>query len=86
MRIPSLNGREARFYVRGGFAEVTPNETVVLAEYALPVEELSGDILRDEIAIAEQIYSQALDDEGRWRATDIVERLKSLEAEIAAAR
>lgn len=83
LRLPSLDGREARYYLRGGFAEVTPDETVVLAEYALPMEDLTADRLRDEIAVAEQAYADAIDDEARWRATDIVERLKSLQAQIA---
>jgi F-type H+-transporting ATPase subunit epsilon len=83
LRLPSLDGRQARYYLRGGFAEVTPDETVVLAEYALPIEDLTADRLRDEIAVAEQAYADAVDDEARWRATDIVERLKSLQAELA---
>lgn len=86
MRIPSLNGREAKFYLRGGFADVTPNETIVLAEYAVPLEEFTADRLRDEIALAEQAYEEAVDDEARLRTADILERLKSLEVELAAQR
>ncbi len=86
MRIPALNGREVKFYLRGGFADVTPDETVVIAEYAVPLEDFTADRLRDEIALAEQAYEEASDDEARLRATDVVERLKSLEAELGLAR
>lgn len=86
MRIPALNGREVKFYLRGGFADVTPDETVVIAEYAVPLEDFTADRLRDEIALAEQAYEEASDDEARLRATDVVERLKSLEVELGLTR
>ena len=38
-------GAERRLYVRGGFADVSPTGLTVLAETAIPEEELSGDVL-----------------------------------------
>jgi F-type H+-transporting ATPase subunit epsilon len=84
LRIPSLNGREARFYLRGGFAEVTADETVVLAELALPLEEFSAERLRDELALAEQAHEEAADEMVRFRTIDVVERLRSLQIHVGA--
>lgn len=86
MRIPSLNGREVRFYLRGGFADVTPDETVVLAEYAVPLEDFTAERLREEIALAEQALEEAVDEDAKFRAADVVERLRSLEPQLASLR
>jgi F-type H+-transporting ATPase subunit epsilon len=79
LRIPSLDGREARFYLRGGFAEVSANETVVLAELAVPLEEFSAERLSEELALAERAHEAAADEAARFRTIDVVERLRSLQ-------
>lgn len=38
-------GTERKIYVRGGFADVSANGLTVLAEAAVPEEELRGDVL-----------------------------------------
>src|ERR671917_1002777 len=48
------NGR--RVLVRGGFADINQNGLTVLAERALPEEELTQDILDQEILTAEMHY------------------------------
>ncbi len=75
---PDLDGKEARFYVRGGFAEVGPNALTVLAEVAMPINELTDASLASQIQAAQEDLSAALDDEAKYAATDIVERLTSL--------
>ena len=35
---------EQQYFLRGGFADVGPEQTVVLAEYAIPLAQLTGDI------------------------------------------
>ena len=83
LTIPSLNGREAQYYLRGGFADVGPTETVVLAEYAVPLEELTAVMLTDETAQAQQAFNEASGDENRFAAQDRLERLQSLHARLA---
>jgi F-type H+-transporting ATPase subunit epsilon len=78
LTIPSLNGKEAQFYLRGGFADVGPTETAVLAEYAIPLEELTAERMADEIAVAQAAYDEATTDEAKYYAYDRVERLQSL--------
>jgi F-type H+-transporting ATPase subunit epsilon len=82
LKIPSLKGREMQYYLRGGFADVGPEETVVLAEYAVPLEDFTAEMLGDEIAQAQQAFDEAADDESRYSAQDRLERLQSLRTQL----
>jgi F-type H+-transporting ATPase subunit epsilon len=81
-RAPS--GEEKRFFLRGGFADVGPGETVIIAEYAVPLEEFTPAMLTDEIAQAQQAFDEAHSDANRLAAQDRLERLQSLQPRIAA--
>ncbi|MEM9988433.1 MAG: ATP synthase F1 subunit epsilon [Pseudomonadota bacterium] len=48
------SGGEKKFYVRGGFADVTAAGLTVLAEVAIPEDELSGDVLGQEKMFIDQ--------------------------------
>jgi F-type H+-transporting ATPase subunit epsilon len=74
---------EKQFFLRGGFADVGPQETVVLAEYAIPLSELNGEILNDEISQAQQALDEAVDDVRRISAWDRLERLQTLKDRLA---
>ena len=76
------SGSEKRFFLRGGFADVGPSETVIIAEYAVPLEEFSPAMLTDEIAQAQMAFDEAHGDESRFAAQDRVERLQSLQPRI----
>ena len=54
--VTSTPGNGRRVLVRGGFADVNQNGLTVLAERALPEEELTQDILDQEILTAEMHY------------------------------
>jgi len=71
-------GADKQYFLRGGFADVGPAETVVLAEYAVPLEEFTNEMLADEIAQAQQAFDEASDDEARYSTQDRLERLRSL--------
>ena len=71
-------GADKQYFLRGGFADVGPAETVVLAEYAVPLEEFTNEMLADEIAQAQQAFDEASDDEARYSTQDRLERLQSL--------
>jgi F-type H+-transporting ATPase subunit epsilon len=79
----AASGEEKQFFLRGGFADVGPAETVVIAEYALPLEEFTSAMLADEIAQAQQAFDEAHGDESRYAAQDRLERLQSLTSRIA---
>ncbi len=74
---------EKQYFLRGGLADIGPQETVVLAEYAIPLEQLTGQILTDEIAQAQQALDEAPDDGRRISAWDRLERLQTLQTRLA---
>lgn len=69
---------ERRYFVRGGFAEVTPAGLTVLAEHTVPLNELDAAALAREIANAEEDLADAKSDEARQRAQEKLDQLKSL--------
>jgi F-type H+-transporting ATPase subunit epsilon len=74
---------EQQYFLRGGFADVGPEQTVVLTEYAIPLAQLTGDILADEIAQAQQALDEAPEDGRRISAWDRLERLQTLRERLA---
>ena len=52
---------DSRHYVRGGFAEVSPTGLTVLAEVAIPLAELSAEVLAQQIRNAEEDVADAKD-------------------------
>jgi F-type H+-transporting ATPase subunit epsilon len=74
---------EKQYFLRGGLADIGPEETVVLAEYAIPLADLTGQILTDEIAQAQQALDESPDDGRRISAWDRLERLQTLQARLA---
>ena len=74
---------EQQYFLRGGFADVGPEQTVVLTEYAIPLAQLTGDILADEIAQAQQALDEAPEDGRRISAWDRLERLQTLKERLA---
>jgi F-type H+-transporting ATPase subunit epsilon len=79
----TTSGERKDYYLRGGFADVGPEETIVLAEFAVPLEELSAELLADELAQAQQTFDEAHDDASRFSAQDRLERLVSLRARLS---
>ena len=74
---------ENQYFLRGGFADVGPERTVVLSEYAIPLASLTADILNEEIAQAQQTFDEAPEDGRRISAWDRLERLQTLKERLA---
>jgi F-type H+-transporting ATPase subunit epsilon len=79
----STTNVQKQYFLRGGFADVGPEETVVLAEYAVPLEDFTAEMLEDEIAQAQQAFDEAHDDASRFAAQDRLERVQSLKIRLA---
>jgi F-type H+-transporting ATPase subunit epsilon len=71
---------DKRMFVRGGFAEAGPEGLTVLAEMAVPVEDLSAARLAAEIKDAEDDVADAKDDAARSKATERLDQLKAVKA------
>tara|TARA_R110002110_G_scaffold34896_6_gene118325 strand:- start:2 stop:400 length:399 start_codon:yes stop_codon:yes gene_type:complete len=69
---------QQRIFVRGGFAEVTPKGLTILAENAIPLAELDGAMLDQEIANAQEDVTDAKSDETRQSAQEKLDHLKQL--------
>jgi F-type H+-transporting ATPase subunit epsilon len=76
-------GAEKRFFVRGGFADVTPAGLTVLAEEAIDLADVDAARLEQEIRDAEEDLKDTRDDAQRSRAGIALERLKALKAAVA---
>ncbi len=76
-------GNTKQLYVRDGFAEVNPASLTLIAEFAVPVEELDAGELQNEIAAAEARLNAAKDGSARDQATERVGQLKQLAAQLA---
>ncbi len=76
------DGEEQAFFVRGGFADVTPTTLTVLAEFAVPKAELTREVLDEQIKVAQELYDThhaAGDEEKAANARSYLDQLNSLE-------
>src|ERR1041384_6664396 len=73
-------GKDDRYFIRGGFAEIGPAKITVLAEEALPMTELDLAILDQRITDAQEDELAAQNDADRLRAAQLVDDLKLVRA------
>jgi len=77
-------GAQKKLFVRGGFAEANPQGLTVLAETAVPLEEMKADQLAVMIKDAQEDVEDAKDDVTRAKRLVVLEDLKSAVAAIQA--
>ena len=77
------NGTKRDIYVRGGFADVSPTGLKILAEQALPVDELDTEKVAQLIKDAEEDVADAPTDEVRNEADLRLARLKKLQSAVS---
>jgi F-type H+-transporting ATPase subunit epsilon len=66
----------SRFFVGGGFAEITPERCTILADDVVPVEELSRDIAQRNLDAAQAAWTEV--DKNDINARDaVLDRLQS---------
>ena len=68
-----------RLLVKKGVAEADPTRLTVLAQTAVPVEELQGARLTSELQLAETQAAEAKDDHARMHAEALLDVLKRLQ-------
>ncbi len=76
-------GTARRLFVRGGFADVRPDGLTILAEQAVPVEELHDAVIDIQIKTAEDEVGGAMTDEARRLASDRLAQLQEVKAVLA---
>jgi F-type H+-transporting ATPase subunit epsilon len=78
MTIDDGKGHAQRLFVRGGFADVRPDRVTVLAETAVPLDELSADLIDAHIREAEEDVDDATTDEARRIAYERLTQLQEV--------
>ena len=78
-----LGPNEARIMVVGGFAEVNPDGLTVLADRAVPVEDLDPAVLAGEIKDAEEDLADATSDATRDRIKLKLDQLRAVQAVLS---
>ncbi len=69
---------DERIFVRGGFAEVNPAGLTILAEEAMPMDELDKEKLAQQIQNASEDVADASDDEKKRVAQETLDHLQQL--------
>ncbi len=83
--ITLAGGRKERIFVRGGFADVNTSGLTILAELAVPLAELSGEVIGTEIREAEAAVAAAPDETVKSNAARRVMQLRDVQAQIGRA-
>jgi F-type H+-transporting ATPase subunit epsilon len=76
----NADGKDDRYFIRGGFAEVSPGKITVLTEEAIPMTELDIAVLDQRIRDAQEDEIAARDDIARQKAAQLVDDLKLVRA------
>ncbi len=82
------DGTESSFYVRGGFADITPDSVTVLAEFAIPKEELSREMFEQQKLEAQEsieALGKAGDEDKKQAAITYLDQLTLLEPVLLSA-
>lgn len=80
VRIVDDKQQVSRLFVRGGFADVNPSGLTLLAEYAIPVEEIDVASVDAQLRNAEEDLRDAKTFEDKQAASDKVVQLRDLRA------
>ena len=72
------SGGEKKYFVRGGLAEGGPEQLTVLAQRAMPLDELDREKIAQEIEWAKEDVDDAGEEDARAQAVDNLERLETL--------
>jgi F-type H+-transporting ATPase subunit epsilon len=76
----NVDGKDDRYFIRGGFAEIGPSKITILAEEALPMTEMDLSVLDQRISDAQEDEIAAKSDEDRQKAAQLVDDLKLVRA------
>jgi F-type H+-transporting ATPase subunit epsilon len=75
-----VDGKDDRYFIRGGFAEINAGKITVLADEAIPFTELDLAVLDQRIADAQEDEVSAQTDAERTKAAQMVDDLKLVRA------
>ncbi|MGP0061900.1 MAG: F0F1 ATP synthase subunit epsilon [Beijerinckiaceae bacterium] len=82
VEIDETTTRKSKLFVRGGFADVSARGLTILAEFAIPLEELDSAKIDAGLKDAEDDVADAENDEARRLATEKRDQLLELKAAL----
>ncbi len=82
LEVTNAAGKTTRIFVAGGFADASPNGLTVLAEQAIPVEDLKPETLSKEITAVEAVIASAKSDEAKRLASEKLGQLREVQAQL----
>lgn len=77
--VKAASGKEDRYVVFGGFADILPDACTLLAEFAVHVADIDRDNLSRRIQEAREDAADAKTDEDRTRAEEFLHQMATLE-------
>ncbi|MEJ2117599.1 MAG: F0F1 ATP synthase subunit epsilon [Alphaproteobacteria bacterium] len=86
LQVPGLKTKFSNIYVRSGIADVSPDGVLtILAEKAVPVEEMNAALYDSEIKVLEDLLDIAKEEDAKAQAAFTLERLRELREELGLA-
>ena len=70
LEVKGLSGSVQKYFLRGGFADVNPNGLTILADQAIPLQDLDAAMLAQEIKNAEEDLADAGENQLRRRVAE----------------
>jgi F-type H+-transporting ATPase subunit epsilon len=70
LEVKGLSGVVQKYFLRGGFADVNPSGLTILADQAIPLEDLDAAMLAHEIKNAEEDLADAGENQDRRRVAE----------------
>ncbi len=80
VRITGGGAGDQQMFVKGGFADVSPDGFTILADYAVPAGEMDAGRFDTEIGAAERAVDEAVGDEARRLALEHRDQLREFKA------
>lgn len=74
-----MGGAKKRVFINRGVAEADPERLTILAQTAVPVDEMDASALEARITAAEEELASAKDDQARHMAETLLDVLKRLQ-------
>jgi F-type H+-transporting ATPase subunit epsilon len=83
VEVTQESGARMRIFVRGGFADTNPDGLTILAEQAIPLEELDPAMLAQEVKNAEEDLADASEGAAKDAAAHRLQQLKEVQAALS---
>ena len=78
--VQGASAGDARYFIRGGCAEITAGKLTVLAEEAIPLAEVNVAMLDQRIRDTEEDVAAAKSDSDKARAIEVLDDLRQVRA------